>query len=275
VKYSRIRLRRYTKDAIKSVLKSLDIGITRYRTLERLRGLESAQNDIEFLQTLYHPGVAPAALQYLHKCLECMPKSKSQYRQDLFVLSQLGFKTKGFFVEFGATDGVGLSNTFLLEKEFQWTGILAEPARCWHDALRRNRAAIIETCCVWRDSHSTLTFNEVENAGLSTISTCNDCDLHQAARRNGSVYTVKSISLLDLLEEHNAPTVVDFLSIDTEGSEYEILGSFDFSKFRFRVITCEHNYTPMREQIFQLLTKNGYSRVFQQISYNDDWYIST
>ena len=68
--------------------------------------------------------------------------------------------------------------------------------------------------------------------------------------------------------------MIDYLSIDTEGSEFEILNSFDFSKFKFRIITCEHNYTPMREKIFELLTKNGYTRVFKEISFNDDWYVS-
>ncbi|NKB76872.1 MAG: hypothetical protein GKR96_07435 [Gammaproteobacteria bacterium] len=58
--------------------------------------------------------------------------SKSQLRQGLFALSELSFKQGGFFVEFGATNGVGLSNTHLLETKFGWKGILAEPAKLWH-----------------------------------------------------------------------------------------------------------------------------------------------
>ena len=40
----------------------------------------------------------------------------------------------GFFVEFGATNGIDLSNSYLLQSKYYWTGILAEPARCWRDA---------------------------------------------------------------------------------------------------------------------------------------------
>lgn len=48
---------------------------------------------------------------------------KAQHLQDLFVLSELDYKTDGFFVEFGATDGLSISNTWLLEKYFNWKGI--------------------------------------------------------------------------------------------------------------------------------------------------------
>lgn len=64
--------------------------------------------------------------------------SKSQLLQDVFVLHELNFKEGGFFVEFGATNGVELSNSHLLEKEFHWQGILAEPARVWYDDLKKS-----------------------------------------------------------------------------------------------------------------------------------------
>jgi hypothetical protein len=84
---------------------------------------------------------------------------------------------------------------------------------------------------------------------------------------------VRTISLNDLLQKHNAPAEIDYLSIDTEGSEFEILNAFDFSKHRVKVITCEHNYTEMREKIFKLLTENGYSRIYVEFSGFDDWYV--
>ena len=65
--------------------------------------------------------------------------STSQLFQDLFVLFILNQKSNGTFLEFGATNGVGLSNSFMLEKEFGWTGVLAEPSPQWHTKLFENR----------------------------------------------------------------------------------------------------------------------------------------
>ncbi|HXK40358.1 MAG TPA: FkbM family methyltransferase [Candidatus Paceibacterota bacterium] len=205
--------------------------------------------------------------------LEVVKKSRSQLRQDMFVLSELNFKRNGFFVEFGATNGVDLSNTYLLEKEFQWRGILAEPARCWQSALRKNRSAAIETRCVWSTSDTLLKFKEVSLPELSTIDFLSSADLHGEKRRSGRTYDVETISLNDLLEAHDAPPVMDYLSIDTEGSELEILRSFDFSRYSFSIITCEHNYTSQREQICSLLMLHGYVRKHQDLSAFDDWYV--
>jgi hypothetical protein len=63
------------------------------------------------------------------------------------------------------------------------------------------------------------------------------------------------------------------LSVDTEGSEYEILKTFDFNKFSFGIITVEHNYTLQRELIFELLTNNGYKRKYENVSEFEDWYV--
>ena len=211
-----------------------------------------------------------------HKLLPYMMASKSQIAQDLFVLSQCGFKKNGFFIEFGATDGVELSNSYLLEKNFDWRGILAEPAKAWHEALFRQRGGdkvSIETDCVWTETGKELLFNETEDRELSAIDSIGADDVHRAARDKGKKYVVNSISLLDLCKKHNAPSVIDYLSIDTEGSELLILQAFDFAQYRFNIITCEHNYTPARDDIYNLLLSKGYKRVLEKISQWDDWYI--
>jgi FkbM family methyltransferase len=206
----------------------------------------------------------------LIQLLRYSSKAKSQNRQDLFALSELDFKRNGYFVEFGATDGVLLSNSYLLETEFGWKGILAEPATCWHKRLRLNRSCHIDSACVWKESNKTITFHESEIPELSTM---NGCSLKGLQGKRVRRYDVKTISLQDLLLKYDAPYDIDFLSIDTEGTEYEILKAFDFAKYQFRVIACEHNFAPQRENILKLLSAHGYQRKFLGLSNWDDWFV--
>ena len=252
------------KNLLKKILKRYGFGITSY---EVLAGLQGYEKDIETILSL--------PIDRLIKLAEVKDKSKSQLKQDLFVLLETNFKENGFFIEFGATNGLVLSNTHLLEKEFDWRGILAEPAKIWHADLHKNRQCTIEIDCVWSNSNVVLDFNEVSEAELSTIIKYNNNDWASKNRKNGIGYKVNTISLKDLLIKHNAPKIIDYLSIDTEGSEYEILSHFDFDSYQFRVITCEHNYTPMREKIYRLLTSKGYQRKYVGLSKWDDWYIKS
>lgn len=203
------------------------------------------------------------------KILYSFNDSTSQKKQDLFVLSVLNFKQNGFFVEFGAANGKHLSNTYLLEKEFNWKGILAEPAHSYHDSILKNRDCFFEKDCVWNKSNEQIKF--LEHGLLSTIEEFQDSDQH--IRNSDTFYSVNTISLNDLLKKYNAPKEIDYLSIDTEGSEYDILNAFDFDSYKFKVITVEHNYTIQRENLFNLLTKNGYKRIFTEVSEYDDWYV--
>lgn len=199
----------------------------------------------------------------------------AQLAQDLFVLNQTNHKKNGFFVEFGATDGIDLSNTYILEKDYGWTGILAEPARCWHTDLHRNRGCTIDTRCVWSETGKSLQFKETVDPAFSTIEKYANSDFHSKLRKNGEVYEVETISLMDLLDIHGAPSVIDYMSLDTEGSEYEILNDFDFDKYHIKIITCEHNYTNSRNLVFDLLTANGFRRVNEGSTRFDDWYVNT
>ena len=64
-----------------------------------------------------------------------------------------------------------------------------------------------------------------------------------------------------------------FEKLYNQSGEFEILKNFDFNNFKFRVITCEHNFSDNREKIYKLLTDNGYIRKFVKISKFEDWYI--
>lgn len=120
-----------------------------------------------------------------------------------------------------------------------------------------------------------MTFNEVAGEKeLSTIDSISSSDDHAHSREKGKTYEVRTISLRDMLLKYRAPRIIDYLSIDTEGSEFEILSSFNFDEYQFRVITCEHNHTPQRENILSLLSSRGYARKFEQHSLIDDWYVN-
>lgn len=260
------RITKVLVGGLKLCFRFFGLGLVGFRELEKLRQYTPPDPDSQFISTfggLFPPGLLA----------EYLPKSRSQLRQDLFVLGSLGFPRAGFFVEFGATDGVGLSNSYLLETEFGWDGILAEPARSWSKALSENRSCAIDTRCVWSETGAKLSFNETNELELSTIDIFSDSDGHAGARERGQVYEVETVSLLDLLQSHSAPKIIDYLSIDTEGSELEILGSFDFARYSFRVITVEHNFTPQRTKIKRLLEKRGYRRVHEDVSQWDDWYV--
>jgi FkbM family methyltransferase len=204
--------------------------------------------------------------------------SKSQIQQDLLVKylidhSDGPFKAN-YFVEFGATDGILLSNTYLLENNFGWDGIVAEPAKIWQKELRLNRKCHIDESCVFSHSGLKLEFNQTRMPELSTIQEYSSLDSWVAEREDGMKYDVNSISLNDLLGKWNAPNYVSYLSIDTEGSEFSILETVDFKKWKFGVITVEHNYSDNRALICKLLVSNGYKQIYSEISLWDDWYVN-
>lgn len=218
-------------------------------------------------------------LDYLHlfgKCLSNISKTTSQNFQDIWVLHELKDKRDGFFVEFGATNGIDCSNTHFLEREYGWKGILAEPNPYWHDALFKNRKCIITTECVYTISNEQVTFNAVVGAAdLSTIQGYGDTDEHTQTRENHSNISVRTITLFDLLKKNDAPEIIDYLSIDTEGSELDILKQFfsENTKYKIRCITVEHNnHIVQRFKIKELLEEQGYTRKYMELSRWDDYF---
>ena len=261
---------------MKSTVKSIfaQLGYTLQKRGNALIGSEAADHihRIEYyikLMGIFGEQLPPGNTERFCKNLL---KLRSQIGQDLIALVLTQFKRDGFFVEFGAADGISASNTYILETEFNWSGILAEPARGWHESLKSNRSCAISPLCVWKSTGELLKFKEVPH-GFGTIKHFEGSDHWAETRSRGYTYDVSTISLIDLLEHFNAPSQIDYMSLDTEGSELEILRSFDFDKYTFRFISVEHNYTANRDLIHALLSRNGYSRISALDSKFDDWYV--
>jgi FkbM family methyltransferase len=198
--------------------------------------------------------------------------SYSQLGQDKDVLEFYKNKKNGFFVEIGASDGIKLSNTYLLEKKYDWKGICVEPIPAKYQLLCKNRKnSNCSDCAVYNESDLELEFDIANNFDLlSGISSHIDCH-NNAVNKNKKQIIVKTITMNDLLEKYNAPTFIEYLSLDTEGSEYEILKSINFDKYKFGLIHVEHNYIePRRTQMKELLLKNKYS--FIKENKWDDYY---
>jgi FkbM family methyltransferase len=195
--------------------------------------------------------------------------SYSQFGQDLNVINNI-YKQKynGFFVDIGAYDGKDMSNTYLLEKEYNWKGICIEPNPRYFSKILECRTSINLDCAVYTNDNEEVEFIDDNNGGCSGLVKTNSHIhiLHEP------IIKVKTRNLTSILDEYNAPRFIEYLSIDTEGSEYDILKSHDFDKYRFGYISVEHNFIEQnRTKINNLLIEKGY--ILYRENNVDDEYI--
>ena len=205
---------------------------------------------------------------------------QSQLFQDIFASFIVGDKFEKTFLEFGATDGLNLSNSFLLENSFDWKGVLSEPSPQWHKDLEKNRKnSKIITKCIWKETGKKLDFFMSDNGELSSLKDFVESDkISNPANvemrlKNGKTISVETISLNDVVKKYFNSICPSYISIDTEGSEYEILKAFDLDNFRPKVFTVEHNHTENETKIDEFLITNGYVRIFRKLTAFDAWYI--
>ena len=80
-------------------------------------------------------------------------------------------------------------------------------------------------------------------------------------------------SLNDVFKKYFNNSPIDYMSVDTEGSELLILQNFDFEKFSPRIVTVEHNYTDNQKKLDTLFIENNYTRIFKEYTQFDAWYV--
>ncbi len=188
----------------------------------------------------------------------------------------LNFPQNGFFVEFGATDGFSINNTYLLEG-IGWDGISIEPNPDYFKKLKANRKTLVSNKCIWDKDGQTISFrNVIDNPELSRVDEIKPTDDHEkeGLRSKYKIEKVETIRLETLLDQIEGPKLIDYISIDVEGGEESIVYDFPFDKYSVKLFSIEHNFTSSREKIHHYLREKGYRRVLPEFSRFDDWYVS-
>lgn len=187
----------------------------------------------------------------------------SQFGQDKFLYENF-FKNKfdGFFMDIGAHDGVTGNNTYFFEK-LGWSGVCIEPIPDVFNKLKNNRnCAVIEAALSEATGVEDFLVLEGYTEMLSGI--IKNYDPRHLARIQSElnsmggkkqVISCKTIRIDDL----NLPSIIDYVSIDVEGSELKILETIDFNKYQINFMSIENNYED--HNITDILLRNNFEIV--------------
>jgi succinoglycan biosynthesis protein ExoO len=188
-------------------------------------------------------------------------RSDPRIGQDKWVVSMLDGKRGGYFVEAGASDGLGGSNTYVLEKAFGWKGVCVEANREFFKALRRNRSCGCEHVCL-SDRDGLEKFREAGYFGGI------DRELKEEHRKDwegGEVVEVRAECLGLLLKRVGAPRTIDYMSIDLEGGEVAVLDGFPWEEWDVRLMTVEKSC----QEVEDVVRAAGFDIVKNEFSASD------
>jgi len=185
-----------------------------------------------------------------------LPHFHGERYQDKFIFETY-FKDvkKGYYVDAGALDGVSISNTLFFEK-LGWDGVCIEACPSNYARLIRNRKCYCLNSVI--GDGDVVQFYTSSNSGRHSVFrevavSCGDDII-------GCNYNVKSNRLDYLLDQCKAPKVIDFLNMDIEGMEYNVLSCFQFDRYRFNVILIEVMHVD-KVKLGSLLLSHGYKKV--------------
>lgn len=202
-----------------------------------------------------------------------------------FGLNQLDRKLEGYvnydggyFVELGANDGIKQSNSLYFERYRGWRGLLIEAAPQNFLKCRQNRAqqsTVYCAACVSFEHDQEfvrMVYSDLMSTPISSKSDISDPSAHAKLGnkylQNGEInfeFGAVARTLNSLLLEASAPKQIDFLSLDVEGFEQEVLKGVDHETFRFKYILVECRDI---DRMIAFLNENGY-RFVEKLSVHD------
>jgi hypothetical protein len=193
----------------------------------------------------------------------------SQHGEDKFIETIFPNKKNGVCIEVGAYDGISLSNTLYFEK-LGWRALCIEPIQTAYDKCNQIRKECYQ-CCISNTDSEDKDFTIFHlNDNLCAISSLEPdsrlIESHKNLITNVSNCMVKVRSLNSLLSELNFPKNIDFISIDTENTELDVLKGIDLNIYNVSLLVIENNYNEAYCEDY--LSQYGYTKIYR-LAVND------
>jgi len=205
----------------------------------------------------------------------------SQYNEEQIIINFFQRKKDGFLVDIGAVDGVINSNSRFLIQHLEWSGLLVEPNPETFKKLSNlyidlNDKIKLENVAIFNEEKQNVDFHiygdDVIDSQGSTIS---DEFRQRVIIKTGDKYTktikTQTITLKTLFASNNIKDEFDFLSVDCEGTDYEVLVSNDWDVYRPKLLCFEASINV--DKVEDLLRDNDYvihDRTVGNIFYKDN-----
>lgn len=191
----------------------------------------------------------------------------SQDNQDKFLEENVfkGFKN-GFYIDVGAYDGITFNNTLFFQNNHNWNGINIEPNLNIYNKLTKNRPNDININCAICNNNGNMEF--IVNTGYTEMLSGlkNNYDIRHKNRLENEIenfggdYKIINVitkKLENICNDYNI-TNINYISIDVEGAEFEVIKSINFEKVFIDVISFECNFEDKSQEIIEYLENKNY-----------------
>jgi len=181
----------------------------------------------------------------------------AQFAQDIMAYLFFNGKKTGFYIEIGACDGYNGSTTYWAE-QLGWNGICIEPHKTTFEQLNKYRNCVLYNFAISDKTQKNvefITFPEI-NTRNEILSTISQRHIEEAKQLSSmQAVTIDTITFDDMMKGFPNIKHIDFLSIDTEGHEMNVLRSINFDKYSFGFITIE---TEENSDVVEFVKQKGY-----------------
>ena len=182
--------------------------------------------------------------------------SQTQANQDKIVVDLLHGKMQGYFLDLAANDALDMSNTYALERQYQWKGLCIEAnPRFWRN-LTFVRDCQVVGAAVGQTRMEQVSFEMAQWGGVGGGIVGSNFDNKRPTGSNTAV-SLYTVPLQEILDLHHVPHDIDYLSLDVEGAEDYIMESFPFDRYSVKIMTVERP----KPNFHNILKAHGYACV--------------